>query len=206
MATMTLYMTPTSPYARAIRIVLRHLDLSADVDEIHARTRTPQNETLDVNPTGKVPSLVVTDEGGASVVLSESRIICEYLERISGSYGLVAAPEHLQARAFEGVVTGFVDVVSVWTREMRRPPGDRSEDILQQERDRAQRCLQYLERAVETSNLPLPPTLNFATALLTTGLHVLDGLVSEPWERTSPALGRWQKAIESLAPVSSTLP
>ena len=65
-------------FARLIAVAER--GLGNLVREVAVTVRTPENLVLGVNPTGKVPCLVVEDGPEKGLVFLESSLICEYLE------------------------------------------------------------------------------------------------------------------------------
>jgi len=77
---MKLYITPTSPFARMVRIVVVEKGLESRVEIIVARTRTADSPYYRINPSGRVPYLVRDDGVG----LEESALICSYLDRLDG--------------------------------------------------------------------------------------------------------------------------
>ena len=76
---MKLYVSPTSPFARKARVLVRELDLGESVEEIVVDPWS--DETLrSINPLGKVPALLL-DDGSA---LFNSPVVCEYLNDLGG--------------------------------------------------------------------------------------------------------------------------
>jgi RNA polymerase-associated protein len=72
-AVMTLFCSPTCAYSHRVRIVLFEKGITADIEYVDA-TRPPK-DLLELNPSGSTPTMVDRD-----LVLSESRIIMEYLD------------------------------------------------------------------------------------------------------------------------------
>jgi len=61
---MKLYITPGSPYARMVRIVVLEKGLQDRVETIVAKTRAADSPYYAINPSGRVPYLVREDGGG----------------------------------------------------------------------------------------------------------------------------------------------
>ena len=119
---MKLIASPTSPYARKVRIVLTEKNLAADfvVDLPWSPTTTvPQ-----FNPLGKVPVLVC-DDGST---LFDSRVIVEYLDLLAPSpalYGSTPA-ERIRIKRWEALADGVSDAAAAIVIENRRVETERS--------------------------------------------------------------------------------
>jgi glutathione S-transferase len=88
---MKLVGSKTSPYVRKVRVILAERNLPFEfVEESawNADTTVPR-----YNPLNKVPALVMDD--GESIY--DSRVICEYLDAVSGA-GLLPADPAQRAR------------------------------------------------------------------------------------------------------------
>src|SRR4051812_8179471 len=78
---MQLYITPGSPYARIVRMMILEKGLENRVEIVVAKTRAADSPYYRINPSGRVPFLVRDDGAG----LEESRVICAYLDRLDGT-------------------------------------------------------------------------------------------------------------------------
>ncbi len=194
--TMKLLTTITSPYGRVARIALSELGLDDEYELMLVKTRTPQNETTRYNPTGKVPTLLTRD--GAA--LSEARLICYYLQRLTSRTDFVSDAGDFDSHLLEGVVTGFIDGVSVWLREIKRPEDDRSEDILRQERERATRCVEWFNERASA----LPTRVDFCSTTLLVALENLNKIDSNRWQDEAPALDAWAQALSRKPSIAGT--
>src|SRR5215813_889193 len=130
---MKLYITPGSPYARMARIVVLEKKLESRVEIVFAKTRVAGSPYYAINPSGRVPYLVRDDGVG----MEESALICSYLDELDGKP--MFEPPSLEARRLEGLARSLVDGISVWNREMTRPPNERSPGIIAHERERSRR-------------------------------------------------------------------
>ena len=72
-----LYFAAPSPFARKVRVLVRELGITEDVEElpVHTTPIAPHADVTEVNPLSKIPTLM-TPEG---VALYDSRVIQEYL-------------------------------------------------------------------------------------------------------------------------------
>jgi glutathione S-transferase len=78
---MKLYYAKQSPFARRVRMLLRERGLLSRLDEIATAPWDSPAELLAVNPTSKVPALVL-DDGTA---LTESALIATHLDGMGAS-------------------------------------------------------------------------------------------------------------------------
>jgi len=127
---MKLISSPTSPYARKVRIVLAEkkieydlvIDLPWGADSI-----VPQ-----YNPLGKVPVLLLDDES----VLYDSRVIAEYLDNVTPNNRLIPASgrERINVKRWEALGDGLLDAAVAALLESRRPKGERSKSVIERQR------------------------------------------------------------------------
>jgi glutathione S-transferase len=144
---MKLYITTTSPYARIVRIVVLEKGLERRVEIIVAQTRTADSPYYRINPSGRVPYLVRDDGIG----LEESVLICSYLDRLDGkpAFDLPQGEEAWEARRLEALARSMLDGVSVWGREIVRPPDEQSPTTIRHEVARAGRMADLWENEID---------------------------------------------------------
>ena len=144
---MKLYSTATSPYGRLARMVRSLKSLEARVPFEVVQTRGEGNPFYDMNPSGRVPCLILHD----GTVLEESSLVCWYLDNIDGAPTL-HPPEGmagLDQRRVEAMARSMLDGVSLWGREyLYRPKEIRSEVLITHERGRALRLADAFEEEV----------------------------------------------------------
>jgi glutathione S-transferase len=193
---MKLYVTYTSPYARLARILVLEKGLEHRVSIIEAKTRSVGSPYYDINPSGRVPYLI--DDSGCG--MEDSQIICAYLDALDGKprFHSSARDADWAYRRWEATARSLLDGLSVWVREMHRPPTERSPTVLAHEVARGQRLADLFdESAAEPLLLGAPgmPHLILAAALdvarkrgpgdLTTGRPQLAQWLSQISERPS---------------------
>ena len=121
---MKLYTSPTSPFARKVRVVLTEKKIECEfVDE---SPWTAESVIPQFNPLGKVPVLVL-DDGTA---LYDSRVIVEYLDTVSPVSRLIPEPnrQRIAVRRWEALADGICDAAIVIVREQKRPARQQSKD------------------------------------------------------------------------------
>jgi glutathione S-transferase len=203
MQQMTLYHTPTSPFARKVRIVARERGLIDDITEIHAQIRTPQNEVLAISATGKVPALTVDEGPDKGLVLVESGTICEYLDQF-GLTPSLSGRARWPEKALDGFAHAFLDSIAWRGRDNRRPDGERSPGFVALEAERQRRCLAELERRVDEL---AGEGISLARILVAVALdfHLLR-ITSEDWRPTHPKLAKWHARMTARPAFVDTTP
>lgn len=199
---MKLYITPTSPYARLVRIVILEKDLTDRVQIITAETRKPDSPYYDINPSGRVPFLVCDD--GTS--FEDSQLITTYLDSLDGRPSLASyALYHDRSYGrLEAYARSMLDGIAVYRREMRRPASERSPSILAHEAARAQRMADFWEKEITQPAMREP--LNIAQALLIIALDTgaLDNI--GPLERDRAKLSIWTRRVRQIPSIAATAP
>ena len=196
---MKLYVTPTSPYVRVVRMAIEELRMSAQVEVIAVKTRTPECEVNAFVPTGKVPVLE-SDDGH---YFAESRLICQYLDALHTDDPIVDHDPLEVDRAFEGVTSGFLDGVSVWVRELRRAQAEQSPGIIEQERARAERCIAWLEAGIAA----VGERMDYPRLCLGAALFTLDERIElQGWRERAPQLAHWYEKFTQRPSFQATQP
>ena len=121
---MKLYTSPTSPYARKVRVVLAEKKIECEfIDE------DPWSENTAIaqlNPLGKIPVLIL-DDGTA---IYDSRVIVGYLDTVSPVSRLIPEPsrQRIAVQRWEALADGICDAASAIVREQKRPTKQQSKD------------------------------------------------------------------------------
>ena len=192
---MKLLYTPNSPYSRVARICALQQQSKLEFEAVGVREKA--GRILDHNPAAIVPTLVL-DDGN---FLTETRLICEYLED-SGPGGFVANRGDLEGRHREGFVNNLLDGVAVWIREIRRPADEQSPAIIALEKARFERCSAYLEHHWDSGDLEL----SYASAMLASAIELIDTRVSVNWRDSCPGLADWYARISANELLKRTAP
>jgi glutathione S-transferase len=194
-----LYVTPGSPYARMARIVVIEKGLEGRVEVIMAKTRTAGSPYYAINPSGRVPYLVLDDGTG----LEESQVICAYLDQLDGK-PMFAAPDW-EARRLEGLGRSLLDGISVWLRELYRPENERSPGIISHEQERARRLCDVWEREVAHPHMR-ERALNMAQLTLACALGIEARLAGFDWRSGRARLVDWYGPLAARASFVATAP
>jgi len=200
--TMKLYVTPTSPYARLAMIAMHDKGIAGRIELVWTRTRQPEDPLFAVNPSGRLPFLQLADGGG----MEDTDLIVDYFDALvpPRKYGVPDGEAHWPFRRFEATARSMLDGVSVWAREIIRPPDEQSPGIIDHERRRALRLADYFETVIgETA---FAGELNMPQLLLFCALDLERRVPEFDWRDGRPALRNWFDGIASLPAVTAPLP
>ena len=197
---MKLYVTPGSPYARMTRIVVLEKQLQDRVEIIAAQTRVDNSPYYRVNPSGRVPYLVLDDGVG----MEESALIWDYLDQIDGrpALGLPPAVPPFEAGRLEGLARSLLDGVAVWGRELARPVNERSPSVILHETRRGERLCDLWEREIGGPLMHGP--LNRVQATLACALGFEARIPEFRWRSGHPALETWYGRIAARPSFAAT--
>ena len=201
---MKLYITPGSPYARMARVVVQEKNLEDRVEIVQAKTRTENSPYYDINPSGRVPFLLLDDGRN----FEESSLICRYLDSFENNPTLDSAPDapEWELPRLESMARSMLDGISLWSREYTyRPAEIRSDFFIGHETARAIRMLDAFEREIDNPVLTGP--LNMAQVTLACTLHGRDKLADGfEWRGERPKLAAWIDRIGERPSFASTKP
>jgi len=198
---MKLYITPGSPYARMARIVVIEKGLQERVEIVVAKTRVAGSPYYSVNPSGRVPYLVIED----GTALEESALICAYLDRLEGAPALdIRADEAWAGRRLEALARSLLDGLSVWLRETYRPENERSPGVIQHELERARRLIDVWEHEID--HPIMRGALNMPQITLACALGLEARNPGFRWRAGHPKLSQWLEPIAARPSFAATAP
>ena len=198
-----LYVTTNSPFARLARIVVLEKGLESRVEQIIAKTRQANSPYYQVNPSGRVPCLVLPDGRR----LEDSQLVCHYLDHLDAAprFEPPAGDAGLEVRRLEGLARSLVEGVSVWIREGFRPPDEQSPGVIAHERERAVRLVDVWES--EVGHPALQGSLgNMAQLTLITALHLERWNPDFKWRVGHPNLVKWAESLADRPSIRDTMP
>ena len=201
--TVKLYITLTSPYARLARIVVLEKELDDKVEQIIAKTRQADSPYYQVNPSGRVPCLILSD----GTRLEESQLVCSYLDHLDAAPRFEApiGTEGLQVRRLEALARSLMDGVSVWIREGFRPVDERSPGIVSHEQARAARLIDVWENEIIDSVMQ-GDLNNMAQLTLITTLQLEQWNPDFKWREGHPRLVEWCDQLSDRPSLQETAP
>ncbi|MCV2882000.1 glutathione S-transferase [Actibacterium sp. XHP0104] len=117
---MKLYHSPTSPFARKVRMVLLETGLDAGVEkQVGSGTPVdPGQAPLTENPLGKIP--VLTRRDGPPIY--DSRVICRYLDARAQAGLYPAEPDLWEVLTAEALADGIMEAAVLMVYETRVRP------------------------------------------------------------------------------------
>lgn len=198
---MKLLYSPTSPYARKVRVTAAEKGLT---DKIEVVPTNPFDDIADlgpVNPVGKVPALV-TENGTA---LYDSPVICEYLDSIG--IGPLLVPTLGEARwtvlRQQALADGVLDAAFSLVMEMRRPESERSQSWIDRWTAGINRSADAID--AEAGNLSADVTL--AHVAFGCALAYLDFRLGDlNWRDGRPNAAAWYETFSQRPSMTSTVP
>ncbi|HEY4344527.1 MAG TPA: glutathione S-transferase N-terminal domain-containing protein [Parvibaculum sp.] len=198
---MKLYSSPTSPFVRKVRIVIREKGATHLVTEEVVSALADPAELHTANPLGKVPALALTD----GMTLFDSPLICEYLDAMLEGPSLLPAEgtARWQAQRLQALGDGISDAAVSLTFERNRPEAERSANWMGRWRRAIARSLDLLE--AEAANLNGPVTLG--TISIESALGYLDFRHGDlGWREGRPALDAFLEKASGRAAFQETAP
>ncbi len=145
---MKLFYSPTSPYARKVRMLAIESGLDAQIEAIIVDTANPDPALLGANPLGKIPTLLL-DNGEA---IFDSPVICRYLDSLAAQSLLPATGwEQWEVLRWEALADGVMDAAYNLVMEGRsRPENERSPRTMLRWATEITRTLKYMDSRLST--------------------------------------------------------
>jgi len=202
---MTLFHSPTSPFARKVRIAVLERGLQDHVTEVIAQIRTPLNEVIPYSATGKIPALSVEDGPDKGLVFIESTTICDYLDQFGGAPPLQPAngPAHWQEKALDGYAHAFLDSIAWRGREGKRPSDEQSPGFVALEMERQRRCFADLEARVDEL---AAEEITLSRILFAISLDFFEYRIGEDWRPGRQRLAQWHAGMAARPSFQATVP
>jgi len=193
---MRLLSSPTSPYARKVRMIVIEKGLASRValePGVPMGTAEETAAVRQVNPLGKIPALVL--ETGEA--LYDSPVICEYLDTVGTGPRLLPAdgPGRWTALRRQALGDGVADAAFSLVMEHRRPESQRSTEWL----GRWTQAIHGAAEALEQELAAAPPstepvaagtgTIDLGAIAISAALGYLDFRLPQiDWRRGRPRL------------------
>lgn len=200
---MQLFHSPTTPFGRKVMVALLETGLHQSVTVVPAMGTPvdPGTMPLDRNPLGKIPALV-TDEGEA---IYDSRVICRYVDHLSGGRLYPAAPRLWQTLTLEATADGILDAAILVVYESRiRPEEKRFADWTEAQWGKVARALDSVE---DRWMAYLAGPLDMGQIALACALGYLDFRHgARNWRAGRPELAAWEAEFARRDSMMATIP
>lgn len=200
---MKLHWSPRSPFVRKVMIVIHE----AGIEDRVALVRTPvamDKPNLDLvpdNPLIKLPTLVLED----GTALYDSRVICGYLDALTGAGLLPADPRaRLLAERRQALGDGFLDALLLFRQERNKPAARQTPAWLDAFALKTRAVLAALE-----AEAPALQASGFDLGLIAIGcaLSYMDYRFPDiGWRDGHPALAAWHARFAARPSVMRTQP
>jgi len=199
---MRLHWSPKSPFVRKVMIAAHELNLTDRIELMRnmvALTK-PNPVIMADNPLNKIPTLVLAD----GTVLTDSRVIIEYLDALAGGDRLlpVTGPERWVSLARQAQGDGLLDLLIIWRNEREKPVAQVSHAWIDAFEIKAQATLDRFE-----TSAPALAASRFDVGQIAIGcaLSYLDfRFDAVGWRRGRPALEAWHDGFTARASVRAT--
>jgi glutathione S-transferase len=192
---MILRSSPSSPFARKVRIAAALLGLDGDIKVEPADTTDLNDNLRKQNPLGKIPVLIAED----GTDYYDSRVILDYLDDRAGGGKIV--PRESEARfsalRLQALCDGILDASILTIYEGRwRKPEHHEHKWLEHQAGKVARALS----ALESSPPPLDPLPNVGQITLACALGYRDFRFGAGWRAEHPRLVTWLDNFAARVP------
>ncbi|MDE2150668.1 MAG: glutathione S-transferase N-terminal domain-containing protein [Gammaproteobacteria bacterium] len=195
---MKLLASPTSPYARLVRVVIHEKHLDGTVSCEWVDPWASPGSLLAANPFSRVPTLLADD----GEVLTESLLIALYLDQRFPEPVLVPAGSRARIYRKLGLANGLIDaaVAVVAARRFGYEKPDR--DPVRRRLDSLRRGMAMLDSDAADARTP-----DLGDLALAIGLAYLDFRLPEfGWRDLASALAEWYRVVEQRPSLQHTRP
>ncbi|MGL6070389.1 glutathione S-transferase N-terminal domain-containing protein [Craterilacuibacter sp.] len=200
---MKLLVSPTSPFARKVRIVLAEKKIECPIQIEHPWQA--DSAISDYNPLGQVPALEL-DDGS---VLFDSRVIAEYLDSISPVSRLYPQERRvlIDTRRWEALADGICNAAVAIVIEKRRPADKQSEEWITHQHAKIVRGLAAMNCDLGERLWCNGEAYSIADIAVGCALDYLGLRFSElDWKTSHPKLTALHEKLSTRPSFSDTLP
>ncbi len=201
---MKLLHSPSSPFARKVRIVAAEKKLELELE--FADPWKPNLELARVNPLGKVPALIMDD--GSSVF--DSRVIVEYLDGLSPVHRLIpdTSRDRISVKRWEAIADGLCDAAILARLEAVRPDqNESSAGQIARQRHKVGACIDEMARELGDREFCVGNALSLADIATGCALGYLKFRYPDiTWETAHPSLARLYKKLSARPSFKATEP
>lgn len=199
---MQLLISPTSPYARKARVLVREKGLLEQVEETFLNPHQDPAELLARNRLGKIPVLV-RDDGDA---LYDSPVICEYLDCLTDSPRLIPASGEARWAVLraQALADGILDLAVAIVMERARPESEQSPKSMARWREKIERAVGGMS---ETLSAMRTDGFDLGRVACAVTLGYLDFRLPEyDWRAAQPELIDWYANVAARRSMEETAP
>jgi glutathione S-transferase len=197
---MKLFSSPTSPYARKVRVLIIELGLGDDIEVLSTLPMEDPQDLHAANPVGKVPTLMLSDDRA----LYDSPVICEYLDARKGFRFL---PESGDRRwdclRRQALGDGVLDAAFSRTAENNKGENERSQMWFERWSNAINRSLEVMSRDLEISG----ERFDLGDVTFGCALGYLDLRHGDMnWREGRTSLAQWYEKVSARPSFNETVP
>ena len=195
--------SPTSPYARKVRIALAEKKIEYQL--VNASPMDAGNPVHEWNPLGKLPVLILDD----GTHLYDSRVIVEYIDLVSPVSRLIPEParQRIAVKKWEALADGICDAAGAIVSERRRPEAQRSAEWIDRQRRKIENGTAELARELGDHAWCYGEAWSLADIATGCALGYLDLRYKElSWRESYPNLGRLAEKLGKRPSFADTAP
>lgn len=200
---MKLLYSPTSPYARKVRVVA--IEKHIDMEMVAVVLSAPDCPVNDHNPLGKIPVLIMDDDES----LFDSRVIVEYLDNRTPLARLIPQ-EHstkIWVRRWEALADGICDAAVLALMESRRPENLQDAGFIAKQTSKVERGLKALSDELGDSKWCVDDTFSLADIAMGCVLGYLQLRFKDiNWQKQYPNLAKHYAELMKRPSFKDTAP
>lgn len=198
---MKLYASPTSPYARKARVLIKEKNLPV---EFVIEDPWPVDSPIPArNPLGKVPVLEIAPGRH----LFESALVVHYLDNVDGkSLEPRDAAGYWQSQWWQALGNGIIDAVIGRVLETRRPEDKQWPEKMEREAARVHRAIKVAEEACSGGANLVGNRVTLADLIMGVAMQYVDFRYAHDWRSGAPKLAQWHAGITARRSFEETLP
>lgn len=196
-----LYGTPTSPFVRKVRVLIKVKNLA--VEWVEADPWPAESPLLAANPYAKVPAL----EYAPGHFLFDSPLILHYLDHVDGRSVMPGgSADYWNAQIWQTAGHNLIEAAVAWVFETRRPEDRQMPDKLERELGRIRRGVAWAEQRYAGGDYLVGDQITLGDIALGVALQYLDFRISYDWRADAPRLRDWARGIHLRPAFADTLP
>jgi glutathione S-transferase len=198
---MKLYGSPTSPYVRKARVLIKEKDIAC---EFVFEDPWPEDSAIPRrNPLGKVPVLEIAPDS----YLFESVFVTHYLDHLDGKpLQPKDAAGYWQSQWWQALGNGIIDAVIARILETRRPVEKQWAEKMAREESRVHRATNVAEGAFKGGEYLVGKSFTMADLVMGVAMQYVDFRYAHDWRSDAPKLAGWHAGIASRRSFEDTLP
>lgn len=200
---MKLLYSPTSPYARKVRVVA--IEKHIDMEMVAVVLSAPDCPVNDHNPLGKIPVLIMDDEES----LFDSRVIVEYLDNRTPLARLIPQEHSIKiwVRRWEALADGICDAAVLALMESRRPENLQDAGFITKQTGKVERGLKALSDELGDSKWCVDDTFSLADIAMGCVLGYLQLRFNDiNWQKLYPNLAKHYAELMKRPSFKDTAP